>query len=63
MEEITTNFRKLSDLSHPDQAGTSDNFVRLQRAHRILTDPDARAEDNLNGCEAADELLTFKNNN
>ena len=63
MEEITRNFRKLSVLSHPDQAGTSDNFVRLQRAHRILTDPDARAEYDLNGCEAADELLTFKNNN
>ena len=63
VEEITRKFRKLSVLCHPDQGGTSEIFVRLQRAHRILTDHNARAEYDVNGCEAADKLLTSKNNN
>ena len=43
VEEISRNFCKLSVLS-PDLRGTSDFFVFLQRAHRILTDIDDRAE-------------------
>ena len=47
---------------HPDQGGTHEAFVRLQRVQRIFADPDARIVRELEGCEAADDVLSFKSN-
>ena len=62
VEAIAKRFKKLSLFCHPDHGGSHDVFVRLQRAHRILSDPEARLRYEAEGCEAAEEFLSFKNN-
>ena len=52
----------MSLLCHPEQGGTQEAFVWLQRANRVPTDPDARNVSELDGWEAADNVLKFKNN-
>ena len=56
------DLKKLSLFCHPDHGGSYDVFVRLQRAHRILSDPEARLRYEAEGCEAAEDFLSFKNN-
>ena len=62
MDSITKRLRKPILLCHTDKGGTQEVFVWLQRDHRILTDSDARNVFELEGCEAADNLLSLKNN-
>ena len=62
VETIAKRFKKLSLFCHPDHRGSFDVFVRLQRAHRILGDPEERLRYEAEGCEAAEEFLSFKNN-
>ena len=56
-EQITAHFRKLSVLSHPDKGGDAEIFKRLQQAHRILENREARTTYEAKGIEAADNLL------
>ena len=62
IDSITRRIRKQSLLCHPAQGGTQEAFVRQQRARRIRTDRNARNVKELEGCEAADNDLGFKNN-
>ena len=62
VETIAKRFKKLSLFCNPDHGGSYDVFVQLQRAHRILSDPEARLRYEAEGCEAAEEFLSFKNN-
>ena len=59
---IIGRLRKLSLMCHPDQGGTQEAFVRLKRAHQTFGEPDACNDYELEGCEAANDLLNFKNN-
>ena len=49
-------------LYNQDQGGIQEAFVRQQRAHRVLADPDARKVFELERCETAEDVLSFKNN-
>ena len=63
VETIAKRLKKLSLFCHPDHGSSYDDvLVRLQRAHRILSDPEARLRYEAEGCEAAEEFLSFKNN-
>ena len=61
-DSIKRSFWKLRLLCHPEKGRTQEAFVRLQRAHRNLTEPDVRNVHDLEGCDAAENILTFKNN-
>ena len=59
-EVLAKRFNKLSLLCHPDLGCSHDVFVWLQRAHRILSDPEARLRYEAEGFEAAEEFLSLK---
>ena len=62
INSIKKMFQKLSLLRQLEQRGTQDAFVRLQQVRRILTNPDTRNLNELEGCEAAEKVPCFKNN-
>src|SRR5688572_6591812 len=41
--EIRAAYRAAAKTAHPDAGGTPEGFARLNAAHDLLTDPDARA--------------------
>ena len=62
IDSITKRLRKLSLLCHPHQGRIQKAFGRLQRAHRILADWNASDVYEVEGCEAADNVFSSKNN-
>ena len=56
--EVRAQREKIGRLT----GGTQELFVRLLRARRILAVTDARNVYELEECEAADDVLSFKNN-
>lgn len=41
-DQIKKAFRRKSKKAHPDHGGTADEFVRLKKAHLVLSDADRR---------------------
>ena len=62
IDSVIKRFRKLKLLCHPDQGETQKTFAGLQQAHRFLSDPGARSVYELEGCQSADDVVSFKKN-
>ena len=62
IDSVIGRFRTLGLLCHPDQGGTREVVFQVQRAHRKLTDPDARNLQEFEGCEAAVNVLRLEKN-
>lgn len=43
-DDIKKAYRKLAMKHHPDRGGNADEFKKIEEAHRILSDPQRRAE-------------------
>lgn len=43
VDEIKKAYRALARINHPDKGGDAEEFKKINQAHEILSDPDARA--------------------